>query len=260
MKKTVLLLAMMVMVIASCSKLEHNEKKYLEGILNEDYNTSAQAMNDFIQWIKNEKATMNYDFPLMCEKLGMKVVESPDGKVRCLSWITSKNDSITNYANVTQWLLGEDYIVYDGPIDAMLTGRKPDVRFQWSQPHRIDTIYQIEGANVPIYLIEESYVNEVGMSFSYISAAVNSRLTLKILPFFFNGIETAGNRQYIDDGKVNKKDLIKWDAKAKKIYSYLTDENDHVIPGKYETFVLGEHQFTKVEEDNNNNTEENKNN
>lgn len=255
MKKTILLLTMLAMLMASCSKLERNEKKYLEGILSEDYETSAQAMSDFIKWIKAEQGTMTYDFPLMREKMGMKVVDSPDGKVRCLSWVTSKNDSITNYANVTQWLLGEDYAVYDGPIDAMLTGRKPTVKQQWSLPHSIDTIYQIEGTNVPVYMIVESYVNEMGMSFSYISAVVNRGMTLRILPFFFNGIETAGNRQYIDDGKINKNDLIKWDGKAKKLYSYMTDDNNRVIPGKYETYVLGEHQFTKVEENNNNNTE-----
>lgn len=86
-------------------------------------------------------------------------------------------------------------------------------------------------------------------------------MLLKILPFFFNGIETAGNRGYVDDGKVNKKDLIKWDAKEGKLYSYMTDDQNHVIPGKYETYVLGVNQFTKVDEpQNDNNKTENINN
>ena len=254
MKKTIIMLSMLALVLASCSKADRNERKYLDGIMSDNYEESAQAMTEFTEWVKADKSTMTHDFNLMREKMGMKIVDSPDGKVRCYSWVTERGDTTTSYANIVQWLMGDKLVAFSGPIDALLTGRKPSVAHQWSLPHSIDTIYQIEGGSEPIYLIEESYVNEKGMSFSYISAAVNRGLALKILPFFFNGIETAGNREYVDDGKVNKRELIKWDAKGRKLQSYLTDENNHVIPGKYETYVLGKTQFTKLGDNNDNNT------
>ena len=261
MKKTVILLAMLGLVLSSCSKLERNEKKYLDGILSEDYATSNQAMAEFNKWMTADEATMTYDFNLMREKLGMKIVDSPGGKLRCYSWITSRGDTICNYANIVQMIVNGQMVGYAGPLEVMLTGRKPAVGRQWSLSHSIDTIYQLEAKPQPIYLIEQSYVNETGLSFSYLSAAAPNGVLLKILPFFFNGIETAGNRGYVDDGKVNKKDLIKWDAKEGKLYSYMTDDQNHVIPGKYETYVLGVNQFTKVDEpQNDNNKTENINN
>ena len=253
MKKTILLFSILTLLLSSCSKLERNEKKYLDGIMSDDYETSAQAMTEFTEWIKEDKSTMTYDFNLMREKLGMKIVDSPDGKVRCYSWVTGRNDTTVNYANVVQWLMNDQLVAYSGPIDVMLTGRKANLARQWSLAHSIDTIYQIDGPKENIYLIQESYINELGMSFSYVSAAVNRGLALKILPFCFNGIETAGNRKYIDDGTVNKKELIKWDAKAQELYSYMTDDNDHVIPGQYETFKFDKTQFVKLDENNTNN-------
>lgn len=247
MKKTLLFLAIVTLTLASCSKQERTEHKLVKAILSEDYETSSAAMNEFCEWIKADKSTMTHDFYFSREKLGMTVNTSSDGMVRTYSWITSKGDTITNYANVVQWLTGDAMVGYSGPLDALLTGRKPNIKRQWSLAHSIDTIIDIQEASQPIYMFVESYVNEEGKSFSYISAAINKDGVLKVLPFFFNGIETAGNREYIDDGKVNKKDLIKYDDKAKKLYSYLTDENLHVIPGKYEVYGLTPTQFVKME-------------
>jgi len=246
MKKTTLILAVIVLALTACSKQERTEHKLVDGILSEDYETSFKAMDDFCTWVKSDKSTMSHDFKYSQEKLGMKVLTSSDGKVRCYSWVTAREDTIVNYANIVQWLSGEQMVAFSGPLDAMLTGRKPTIKRQWSLAHSIDTIFDIQNASRPIYLFVESYVNEEGMSFVYVTAAINQGLKLQVLPFFFNGIETAGNRQYIDDGKVNKMDLIKWDEKAQKLYAYMTDDNNRVIPGKYEEYRLDTQQFVKI--------------
>lgn len=247
MTKFRLLLSLLIFAtLLSCSKAEMKEKKFLKAMQSEDYEVANQAFNDFINWLQSDKSTMNHDFQLMSEAFGMKVRTSDDGQVRCYSWETGRNDTTRTYANITQWLSGENLVAYNGPIDALLTGRKPQINHQWSLAHSIDSIFEIQEGKQPIYLIVESYINEVGMSFSYVSAAVNQGLKLSILPHFFNGIETAGNREYVDDGKVNKADLIKWDPKAKRIYSYITDDSARVIPGKYEVYQLDKDQFTKI--------------
>jgi len=246
MKKLVYILAIAAIALTACSKLESNEKKLVDNMLSDDYATANAALAEYINWLKADKATMTHDFNYSREKLGMKVITSPDGALRCYSWVTSKGDTISTYANITQWLMGDKMVGFSGPIDALLTGRKPNIKRQWSLAHSIDTIYEIPEASQPVYLIVESYVNEEGKSFSYISAAVNQGLRLQILPFFFDGIETAGNREYIDDGKVNKQDLIKWDDKAKRVYAYLTDDSCRVIPGKYDVYTLSKDRFVKT--------------
>jgi hypothetical protein len=247
MKKTALLLVLVALTLASCSKQERTERKLVDAMLSDDYEASFAAMDEFFNWIKTDKSTMTHDFNYSREKLGMKVNTSSDGQVRTYSWVTGKSDSISTYANIVQWLYGDNLIGFTGPLDAMLTGRKPTIKRTWSLAHSIDTIYDIEGANPPIYMFVESYTNEKGKTFTYISAGINQGLKIAILPFFFNGIETAGNREYIDDGKLNHRDLIKWDAKAKKLYAYVTDENLHVIPGKYEVYNLTATRFVKEE-------------
>ena len=244
MKNTLLLLSITLLIATtSCSKLERYEKKFADAMLGDNYEEVYKAYGEFCEWLMTDSATMTYDFPVMHEKLGMKIQSSPDGKLRCYSWVTNQEDTISSYSNVIQWKDGEKMVAFNGPLDAMLTGRKPKVSRQWSLAHSIDTIFQIDGKKDPIYLIVQSYVNELGYSFSYVSAALNMGAALKILPFFFDGIETAGNRQFINDGKVNMQELIKWDGK--KLYAYLTDDNERVISGKYETYTLGEQQFTK---------------
>lgn len=247
MKKTALLLILIVLAIASCSKQERTEKKLVDAMLDDDYEASYAAMDEFFNWIKSDKSTMSHDFNYSKKKLGLKVNTSSDGQVRCYSWVTGKEDSISTYANIIQWLYGDNLIGFSGPLDAMLTGRKPTIKRQWSLAHSIDTIYDIQEANRPIYMFVESYTNEEGLTFTYISAAINKGLKIEVLPFFFNGIETAGNREYIDNGKYSHKDLIKWDAKAKKLYAYVTDDSRHVIPGQYEVYDLTATQFVKAE-------------
>ena len=152
MRKTILLLAIFTLTLASCSKQERTERKLVKAILSEDYETSSCAMNEFCEWIKADKSTMTHDFNYSREKLGMKVHTSSDGKVRAYSWITSQGDTITNYANVLQWLVGDAMVGYSGPLDAMLTGRQPNIKRQWSLAHSIDTIFDIQEATQPIYM------------------------------------------------------------------------------------------------------------
>lgn len=247
MKKTALFLAVLALVFVSCSKLERNEKKFVNAMLDEDYATSNQGLEDFYKWLQTDKETMTYEFPLMREKYGMKVNTSSDGMVRLYSWVTNPGGEPKNYANVAQWTMDDQLVAYTGPIDALLTGRKPNIKRQWSLNHSIDTLYTISEATQPIYMVVESYVNENGYTFVYISAFINQGIKLAIMPFFFNGIETAGNREFIDDGTVNKAELIKWDDKARKLYAYVTDDSLRVIPGKYETYALGPKQFNKIE-------------
>ena len=248
MKKTLFFLTVTALLLVSC-KQQRDEKKYVKGILSEDYETSFQALDDFCDWLKSDSSTMSYDFSYAREKLGMKVNTSSDGLVRSYSWITNKGEVTNSYANVLQWKSEGKMMGYSGPLDVLLTGRKPTIKRQWSLAHSIDTIFDIQDAELPIYMFVESYVNENGKSFTYVSAAVIHDIKISVLAFFFNGIETAGNRAYVDDGKVNKAELIKWDPAAKKLYAYVTDDNEHVIPGQYEEYILGPTQFTKVEKE-----------
>ena len=247
MKKSILIIAIMALVLASCSKQERTERKLVKAMLSEDYETSFAAMNEFCDWLKSDKSTMTHDFNYAQEKIGLKVNTSSDGQLRTYSWVTSQSESNANYANVMQWISGESMVGYSGPIDAMLTGRQPIVKRQWSLAHRIDTVYDIQEATQPIYMFVESYTNENGLSFTYITAAINKGLKIEVLPFFFDGIETAGNREYIDDGNVQVSDLIKYDDKAKKLYAYVTNESHHVIPGQYEVYALTPTRFVKVD-------------
>lgn len=242
-------MVVIVLALGSCSKQQRTERKLVNTMMSDDYETSFQAMEDFSTWVKSDKSTMTYDFNYSREKLGMKVNTSSDGMVRTYSWVTAKGDTVSTYANIVQWLVDGQMVGFSGPLDAMLTGRKPSIRHQWSLAHSIDTIMDIQEASQPIYLFVESYVNEQGKSFTYVSAAIIKGLKIVVLPFFFNGIETAGNRPYIDDGKVDKSQLIKWDGKTRMLYAYVTDDNERVIPGKYEQYALSTTQFVKVEND-----------
>lgn len=239
---------MLLLVMASCSSEIRNEKKFLKGIQSTDAQEEQDAFEEFCSWIKTDKATMGYDFNLLREKLGMKIVNSPDGKLRLYSWEIDHNDSIISYANIVQLLVNDGKLVgYSGPLNTMLTGKNPDIKKRWTLAHSIDTVFEVNVNNQPVYLIVQSYLTEELMNTSYVSAAVTQGLRIATLRFFFDGVENAGYRKYIDDGKVNKKDLIKWDDKTKTLYAYMTDDNNHVIPGKYEIYRLNGDSFTKVE-------------
>jgi len=249
MKKSLFLFAALLLVLASCSKLERNEKKYLDGMQSDNIEEAATAFNEFCEWVKSDKSTMTYDFSRMREELGMRILDTSDGRLRFYSWETGRGDITRTYANIVQWLTPEDHLVgYSGALDLMLTGHKANIAKQKSLAHSIDTIYELKVANQPVYVVVQSYINEDGKGMSYASAVINERMRLTALPFFFNGIENAGNREYNDNGNIKKADLIKWDAKAGKLYSYLTDDSCNIIPGKYEVYVMGDNQLVKQEE------------
>ena len=106
MKKTasIVLTLLLCMVMTSCSKTAREEKRLLKGMMSENYETSAKALSEFITWMQTDKATMNHDFQLMREKLGMKIVNSPDSLVRCYSWVTGQFENNASYANIIQWM------------------------------------------------------------------------------------------------------------------------------------------------------------
>ena len=235
------------LVMASCNKMEQNEKKYLKGMMSEDVETATAAYDEFVHSLLNDRETMTHEFKLMQEKLGMKVVTSPDGHLRSYSWVSGGNESLKMYSNVYQWTSGPDFIGYNGPIDRLLAGRKPDIKKESTLAHNVDTIFEIHMADRTIYLIAQSYKNSKGLNRAYVSATYIDGITLRLLPFFFDGVEIAGNNVFRDDFKIG--DLFKWDEKAQKFYAYQTDENDRLIPGKYTTYVLGEDKFTKLPEE-----------
>jgi len=247
------------LVFGSCSKQQRTEKKLVDAMLSDDYETSFQAISDYSDWVKSDISNMTYNFSYSREKLGAKVNTSSDGKLRSLSWVTNHGEVYDTYANILIWTVNGNLIGFNGPLDAMLTGRKPSIKHQWSLAHSIDTIYDIQDATQPIYMFVESYVNEEGKTFTYISAAINQGLKLSIMPFFFDGIETAGNRPYVDDGHVDKSQLIKWDNKTKMLYCYVTDDNERVIPGQYEQYALSSTQFVKVKKEENEENQDNLN-
>lgn len=246
MRKSFILVTLVALTLASCSELERKEKHYVDAMTSDNYEDVYKAYDEFADWLEHDSTTMNYDFNLTREKIGMKVQTSADHQVRCYSWVTNGTGQVKNYVNVVQWKDGAKFLSYCGPLDAMLTGRKPQVDKQWSVSHSIDSIIDLNMGEKPIYMIFQSFSDSQGLTFYYVSAVTQQGIGLANLPFFFDGIETAGNRGFINDGSVNMAELIKWDAKSKKLYAYLTDDNNKVIPGQYETYVLGKDRFTKL--------------
>ena len=246
MKKTVLFIALIALALASCSKLEQNEKKFLKGLTSEDYEESVKAFNEFCSWLEHDKSTITHPFNLMREKMDMTIATSGDGNLRIYSWPSGGTDSVTIYANVSQWKVGENFVGYHGPIDKLLAGRSADVKKKGSATHRIDTIIDIQLPDKTVYLISQSYVNTRGMRRAYVSASYIEGVVLRLLPFFFDGVEIAGNNEFNDQANTPISTLFKWDEKAKRFYAYQTDDNNNLIPGKYTVYELGNNQFTRL--------------
>ena len=114
-------------------------------------------------------------------------------------------------------------------------------------PHSIDTIIEIHEDNKTAYLIAQSYVNSKGKKRSYISATYINGISLILLPFFFDGVEFAGNNEFVNYDKVTTGDLFKWDEKTKRLYAYQTDDSLHYLPGKYTVYQLSDNQFKRLE-------------
>lgn len=249
MKKTVFVFALLMIALVSCNNIERTEKRLANEMMSEDVEKSAEAYDEFVHWLKNDRATMTHDFSVMKEKLGLKVSTTPDGKLRSYSWVSGGNEVVKMYSNVYQWVSGKDFIGYDGPIDKLLAGRKADIKKQSSLAHSVDTLFQINKDDQTIYLIMQSYKNANGFNRAYVSATYIDGIVLRLLPFFFDGVEIAGNNVFHNDNyKVS--DLFKWDPKTGRFYAYQTDENDNLIPGKYTVYQLGEEQFTRLPENN----------
>jgi len=246
MRKLPLLIAIITIALSSCNKLERNEKKYLEGMLDTNYEKSSQAFDDFCHWLEKDRSTMTYDFKNMREQMGLKAVTSADGRLRCYSWETTRSDTLHIYANITQWTAGENFVAYTGPINRLLAGREANLKQVQSMAHSIDTIFTAKMGEMDIYLIVQSYINRRDHRRAFVSASTISGIRLSLLPFFFDGTEIAGSSEFIDDGTMPIDKLFKWDEKAGKLYVYQTDDNYHVIPGKYIEYQLGNERFTRL--------------
>ena len=244
MKKIVYIIAILALALTSCSK----EKKFLKAMQSENYEEAIAGFNDFCNWLESDKSTMTHDFKLMREALNMKVVTSADGKLRCYSWPTgTDNEGGITYANLTQWMADDNLVAYRGPIDNLLAGRKAEISKETTMPHSIDTIIEIHEGDKTAYLIAQSYVNSKGNKRSYLSATYINGIKLVLLPFFFDGIEFAGNNEFVNYDKVTTGDLFKWDDKTKRLYAYQTDDSLHYLPGKYTVFQLSDNQFKRLE-------------
>ena len=246
MRKTALFFSLLLLVMASCSKMERNEKKYIEGLMSEDYETSSKAYDEFSKWLQSDKSTMTHDFKLMQEKLGMKVVTSPDSLVRCYSWLSANEGEKHAYANIIQWMAGDKFAAYSGPLNRLLANRKDEYNKEFSRAHSIDTIFEITTFNRPIYLIVQSYVTGKGKRRAMASASVVDHVRLAALPFFFDGVELAGNYEFVDKGNTPIGDLFKWDEENRLFYAYTTDDNNNIIPNKYIVYVLGDDRFSRI--------------
>ena len=240
MNKTLIFFAILAVTLVSCSKLESNEKKYLEGMQSQEYEKASQAFNEFCHWLEQDRETMTYDFHNMREQMGLKAVTSSDGRLRCYSWNTTPNDSLHIYADVTQWTAGENFIAFTGPIDKLLTNKDYPVA------HMVDSIYSLKLGNIDIYLIAQSYVNKLGHRRAYVTACTISDIRLLPMPFFFDGIENAGNEEFNDDGTFPIDKLFKWDEKTGIFSAYTTDGNYNLIPGKFVQYKLGNERFTRL--------------
>ena len=249
MRKIALFFTLLLLVTASCSKNERNEKKFLKGILSESFEEAATANQEFSYWLSSDEGTMTYDFPLMREKLGLKIVTSPDSLVRCYSWCLNSNSENPKYDNVIQWMAQGKMVAFSGTLDYLLAGRKNDLKKMSSFGHSIDTIFEITIGNRPIYMIGQSFIYDGQKRKAYVSAAYLNGVQLMLLPNFFDGIEFAGNNVFFDDGSTPVSDLFKWDEKSRKFYAYQTDDSSKLIPGKYTVFVLGEERFSRLPEE-----------
>lgn len=250
MKRYCFILALVAVILASCSQVERKEKKYVNSMKSSDYEEATQAFDEFCNWVLKDHSTMTHDFKLMREEMDLNIAASKDGNLRCYSWPTNVGNGVKVYANIVQWKSGEHYGGFAGPIDQLLAGRKADIKRHRSMSHSIDTIYQLNNTKPTVYLIEQSYTTVNGKRRAYVSATCIDGLVLRLLPFFFDGIEIAGNYEFYAKGKVN--DLFKWDEQTGRFYAYQTDDNDKVIPGKYIVYQLSGDRFTRVPEDNNN--------
>ena len=158
MRKTAFFLTLLLLVTASCSKNERNEKKFLKGILSESFEESAAANQEFNLWLSSDEGTMTYDFPLMREQIGLKVATSPDSVVRCYSWCLDRNSENPKYDNVIQWIAQGRMVAFSGTLDYLLAGRKNDLKKMSSFGHSIDTIFEITSGNRPVYMIGQSFI------------------------------------------------------------------------------------------------------
>ena len=247
MKHSFSLLILCLLLMASCTGPEHKEKKFMADMQSEDVEKATQAFNDFCMWLQSDKSTMDYDFPLMREQMALKAVTSPDGKFRAISWITGVNEGIPSYANVLQWKHGDDFVGFCGPVDALIAGRKASVAKRANSPHRLDTIFEIDGGNFPVYLLVQSLNSEEGKCRAYTSAMFLNGISLQLLPNFFDGNEIAGNNDYVNDGSINAATLFKYDEKTRMYYAYQTDDNDNIVPGKYTVFKLEGDRYVHVD-------------
>ncbi len=247
MKKTLVLMALLMLVSSSCSKLERKEKKLVEAMQSDDFEIASQGFTDFCEWLKNDKSTMTYDFKLMREQLGMNQLTSADGNLRCYSWITNGDKDDPLYANVVQWKDGENFVGYSGPLNNMLNSYKKNAAKNKEKTHSIDTIIDVKAGNQPVYLVVQSYVNPDGKTRSFISALIIQNLLLARLPNFFDGTEVAGNLEYEDNGNIKVGDLYKWDEKSNRLSVYQTDDDYHVIPNQYTVLQLENGRMNRVE-------------
>lgn len=250
MKSRFFFMALSLLMLASCSGVGSKEKKFVKDMQSEDIQVSSQAFDDFCKWMMTDRATMTHDFNLMREKFAMKLITSPDGKLRAYSWVTGYTDKVPTYANIMQWTIDNRFVGYIGPVDALVAGRQADAKKLNinRMPHSIDTIYQINLADdVPAYIMVQSYTNLDGLSRAYASAITYQGLSLKVLPFFFDGTEIAGNNLFVaPNGKIDSSKLFKWDEKAKRFFAYQTDENNKIIPGKFTEYVFEKDHFKRL--------------
>ena len=246
MKRYLFILALVTLVLASCSKVERNEKKYVEAMRSDDYQAASQAFDEYCNWMVSDKATMTHDFKLMREKMGLTIAASKDGRLRCYSLPTSAGKDVKVYANIVQWMVDGHFVGFTGPVDKLLAGRSGNIKKRGTMAHLIDTIYQIDNTEPTVYIIEQSYTNVDGKNRAYVSAACIDGLVLRLLPFFFDGIEIAGNYEFNPGGKISTSDLFKWDEQTGRFYAYQTDDNYNVIPGRYTVYQLDKDRFKRL--------------
>lgn len=244
--KTLLVIALCMIALASCNSPERKEKQFLEGMLSDNVEEYNQALNDFSKWLQYDKSSMDHDFSLMREQMGLKAVYSPDHLLRAYSWVTGTHAGVPAYANVFQWKSGENFVGYCGPIDALIAGRKADITKPFTMPHSLDTIFEIEGGNFPVYLLVQSYAEDDSHYRAYTSAMFINGISLQLLPTFFDGIEYAGNNVYVNDGSINAASLFSYDAATKTFKAYKTDDQDRIIPDQHDVYKLQDHGFARV--------------
>ena len=245
-KKYIFGVLALLLLLVSCDSMERKEHRLIDAMTGENVEEANAAYEEFSKWLMQDKATMDYDFAYMREKLtDVHIVQSSDSIIRCYSWETERCDTSRSYANVMQWRIGDNMAGYIGSLERLIANRRVDYTIPFTLAHTVDTIIKVEHTQPVVYLLVQSYTSGENIRQSYITAIVLKELHPFFLAHYFDGLDNVNNGEYKDDGKVKGADIFTWDAQANELKVLLPDEQGNISPSRFDTYCLGASGFKK---------------